>query len=265
MEQQTRLSYLPRILEKKVEEVEARRQIVSAAELRVLAAYADRPRGFLQTLRDCEKTALIAEVKKASPSKGLIRQDFRPTEIAAAYEAGGATCLSVLTDETFFQGDDRYLSDIRRFSQLPVLRKDFTIDPYQVLETRAMGADCILLIVAAFSDTEVLREMYELAIDEELDVLVEVHTEKEMEIASEIGANLIGINNRDLTTFETDIAITERLAPLAPKESLLVSESAITSSSDVKRVSSAGAKAVLVGESLLRQDDLVAATRSLIL
>lgn len=263
MEQQTRVSYLPRILEKKAEEIEQRSRIVTAAELRILAAYADRPRGFIKALKESQGTALIAEVKKASPSKGVIRQDFRPTEIASAYEEAGASCLSVLTDETFFQGNDVYLVDIRRITRIPILRKDFTIAPYQVLETRAMGADCLLLIVAAIPDVEKLKDLYELAIEEELDVLVEVHSEREMEIANEMGATLIGINNRYLTTFETDIAITERLAPLAPSDALLVSESAINSSNDVRRVSVAGVKAVLVGESLLRQRDLVTATRSL--
>ncbi len=264
MEPQTRITYLSKILETKQREIEQRKKIISERELRILAAYADSPRGFLKAIMNASGMALIAEVKKASPSKGVIREDFRPTEIAAAYQAGGATCLSVLTDETYFQGCDDDLVNIRRFTDLPVLRKDFIVDPYQVLETRALGADCILLIVAAFDDFQVIHDLFELATDEELDVLVEVHNEDELEVALRLNARLIGINNRNLQTFETDLTTTEKLARKVPKTVTLVSESAIGTFEDVKRVQNSGAKAILVGESLLRQEDLVAATRHLI-
>ncbi|MEW8979466.1 MAG: indole-3-glycerol phosphate synthase TrpC [Symbiobacterium sp.] len=213
---------------------------------------------------------VIAEVKRASPSRGLIRPDFEPVAIARAYAEGGAACLSVLTDERYFQGSLSYLTAIRQAVALPLLRKDFLIDDYQVYEARAAGADAILLIVAAFhgqcAGTRTpadLRRLAALAADLGMDVLVEVHTEGELALAVESGAPLIGINNRDLRTFHTTLEVTERLGPRVPRDRLLVSESGIWTHDDLRRVAAAGARAVLVGESLMRQPDVAAALRAL--
>lgn len=225
---------------------------------------AGETRGFLRCLRANDGPALIAEVKKASPSKGVIRKDFDPVAIARAYERGGAACLSVLTDEPFFQGNLDYLRAIRQAVGLPLLRKDFTIDPYQVYEARAAGADAILLIVAAFEEAAPLRDLLELARSLSMDVLVEVHDERQMGVAVGLGADLIGINNRDLHTFETSLSVTERLAGLAPADAILVSESGIRTAADARRAKAAGCRAVLVGESLMREQDVEEATRRLL-
>jgi len=246
-------------------EVAARKAAASLAELDARAGAQTAPRGFRRALEEKADAgyALIAEIKKASPSKGLIRDDFRPADHAAAYQAGGAACLSVLTDAPYFQGREDYLIDARAACALPVLRKDFMVDPWQVAEARAIGADAILIIVAALGDGQ-MAEIETAALERGMDVLVEVHDEAEMERAARLQSRLIGVNNRDLKRFVTDIGVTERLAPLAPPGTLLVSESGINSHADLQRLSRCGARAFLVGESLMRQDDVAAATRSLL-
>ena len=256
---------LTEICDTKREEVAARKTLSTISDLDARAAGQSAPRGFETALRRKVETgfALIAEIKKASPSKGLIRPDFRPAEHALAYEKGGAACLSILTDASYFQGHEDYLMDARAAVSLPVIRKDFMVDPWQVAEARAIGADAILIIVAALDDT-VMSEIEAAALERGMDCLVEVHNEAEMERAARLKSRLIGINNRDLKRFVTDIATTERLAPLAPEGALLVSESGINSHADLQRLSACGARTFLVGESLMRQADVEAATRSLL-
>jgi indole-3-glycerol phosphate synthase len=211
-----------------------------------------------------ERARLIAEVKKASPSKGVIRADFDPVTIARAYERGGASCLSVLTDVEYFQGSLAYLGAIREAVALPLLRKDFLIDPAQVYEARIAGADAVLLIVACLPSPARLAEMRHVAESLGMDALVEVHGEREVEVAAESGATLIGVNNRNLHTFEVSLATTARLVPLFPPGAVAVAESGIFTPEDVAAVRAAGAHAVLVGESLMRQADVEAATRALL-
>ena len=221
------------------------------------ARLADRPRGFIDALRQriaAQRPAVIAEIKKASPSKGLIRADFDPARIAAQYEAGGATCLSVLTDREFFQGANAYLQQARAACSLPVIRKDFIIDPYQIAEARAIGADCVLLIVAALDPVQ-LRELSSYASITGIDVLVEVHDEAEMDTALEAGFDLIGVNNRNLHTFETDLGVTWRLAQRLPAGKLLVTESGIHSAEDVQSMIARGIYGFLIGESFMRAPD----------
>ena len=246
-------------------EVAARKASISLSELASQAAAQTAPRGFEAALRDKAASgfALIAEVKKASPSKGLIRADFDPAAHAAAYQAGGAACLSVLTDAPYFQGHEDYLIAAREACTLPVLRKDFMVDPWQVAEARSIGADAILIIVAALDDG-VMAELEAAALDHGMDVLVEVHNEAEMERAARLNSRLIGVNNRDLKRFVTDLATTERLAPLAPEGTLLVSESGINAHSDLLRLAASGIRTFLVGESLMRQSDVAAATQILL-
>lgn len=225
----------------------------------------DQPRGFLRALRvsaDSGWTAVIAEVKKGSPSKGVIREDFDPLSIAEIYQENGATCLSVLTDEHFFMGHLLYLAKIREVVSLPLLRKDFICDPYQIYEARAAGADAVLLI-AAMLDAGQLTEYYALARELQLDVLLEVHDEVELDVALSTGCELIGINNRNLQTFATDLATTERLLPLIPAGHFVVAESGISCRADVLRLQKAGARGVLVGESLMREDDIGAKLKEL--
>lgn len=253
---------LAKIAAYKREDVAARK----AARPVVDIARASAPRGFRAALeRDHApgRLALIAEIKKASPSKGLIREDFDPPALARAYEAGGAACLSVLTDGPSFQGDDAYLTAARDAVALPCIRKDFLVDPWQVAESRALGADAILVILAMVDDTlaaELMSEARRLG----MDALVEVHDEVEMARAGHLGADLVGVNNRDLRTFTVDLAITERLAAAAPANALLVTESGIFTAADAERLERCGAKAMLVGESLMRQADVTAATRALL-
>jgi indole-3-glycerol phosphate synthase len=249
----------------KREEVAARKGLATVDDLDRAATAAGAPRGFRLSLEAKARTGfgLIAEIKKASPSKGLIRADFRPAEHAIDYEQGGAACLSVLTDERYFQGHEDFLMDARAACSLPVLRKDFMIDPWQVAEARAIGADAILIIVAALGDAQ-MAEIEAAALERGLDVLVEVHDEAELERAAHLRSRLIGINNRDLKTFRTDLATTERLAPLAPEGALLVGESGINAHADCERLAAAGVRCFLVGESLMRQADVEAATRQLL-
>jgi indole-3-glycerol phosphate synthase len=213
-------------------------------------------RSFRQAIRQPDgRVAVIAEVKKASPSKGVLREDFDPLHIARVYAQHGASAISVLTDERFFQGHLDYLRAIRQQVAVPLLRKDFLISRYQVVEARVAGADAVLLIVAALNDTE-LRELIAFTHELGMDALVEVHTEQEVQRALDAGAAIIGINNRDLTTFHTTLQVTERLAPLIPAGGIIVSESGIDSAEDIRRVAKAGVHAVLVGESLMRAEDV---------
>jgi len=224
------------------------------------------PRGFERHLREAvlsDWTAIIAEVKKGSPSKGVIREDFDPLEIAEIYQNNGATCLSVLTDEKFFMGHLRFLALIRETVSLPLLRKDFICDPYQIYEARAAGADAILLI-AAMLDLDQLREFHAVARGIHLDVLLEVHDEEEMEISLQTDCTLIGVNNRNLRTFVTDLSTTGRLAQMMPKDRLLVAESGINSRNDIIRLQSEGAGAFLIGESMMREEDIGAKLRELL-
>ncbi len=257
---------LDRIATYKRQDVAARKAARPLAEIEALAAVAGMPRGFRAALDRAAspgQPALIAEIKKASPSKGLIRADFDPPALARAYEAGGAACLSVLTDGPSFQGADTYLETARAAVALPCLRKDFLVDPWQVAESRALGADCILIILAMVDDA-LAADLCAEAKRFGMDALVETHDRSEVMRAVALGADLIGINNRSLRTFEVDLAITARLAPLAMRSALVVAESGVATTNDVADVCMAGARAILVGESLMRQADVTAATRRLL-
>ncbi len=260
------MTILDDIIAYKREEVRAAKANASFAAIDALARETRRPRGFQAALARKAapgRPALIAEIKKASPSKGLIRADFDPPAHARAYEAGGAACLSVLTDAPSFQGHKDDLRAARAASRLPILRKDFMVDAYQVAEARAWGADAILIIMAS-TDDALARDLLAAAADYGLDALVETHNEEEMARAGALGAELIGVNNRDLKTFRTDLATTARLAALAPSKALLVAESGIATAADAARLAADGARAILVGERLMREANVEAATRSLL-
>lgn len=257
---------LDKIIAYKKEEVAAAKSSVSPGDMEAAARSAPPSRNFFAALdakRELREPALIAEVKKASPSKGIIRADFDPAEIAAAYERGGATCLSVLTDGPSFQGSPEALIAARSATELPVLRKDFMVDEYQIAESRAMGADCILIIMACTSDA-LARDLMAGASSFGMDTLVEVHDEGELDRALALGAKLIGINNRDLKSFETRLETTERLIKRIPLGPMIVSESGIFTAADISRLSNSGAHAFLVGESLMRQSNVESATRALL-
>lgn len=257
---------LTRICNDKRAEIGRRKALRPVAALREAAGRAGPPRGFAARIREAAaagRLALIAEIKKASPSRGLIRDEFDPPALATAYASAGATCLSVLTDTPYFQGEDRHLVAAREAVPLPVLRKDFTLDPYQVIEARALGADCILLIMAALADGQA-AELEAAATELGMDVLVEVHDAAELDRALALRSPLIGVNNRNLKTLAVDLETTVRLARLLPADRMLICESGLGAHADLVRMRQHGAVGFLVGESLMRQPDVAAATRALL-
>ncbi len=253
---------LDEICDKKRRHIERKKSYIALSDLKSKSQEQSPTRGFIRTLKS-QNPALIAEVKKASPSKGIIREDFDPVAIAKTYESNGAACLSVLTDEPYFQGHDDYLIAIRAAVNIPILRKDFMLDIYQVYEARAMGADCILLIMAALDDTQA-AELYDLATSLELDTLFEVHDETELERCLELAPKMVGVNNRNLKTLEVDLATGMNLALSIPQDVLRVAESGINDYETVETFAAAGFNAFLIGESLMRESDIGHATRKIL-
>ncbi|MGB4106673.1 MAG: indole-3-glycerol phosphate synthase TrpC [Alphaproteobacteria bacterium] len=256
------MSILTEICQKKAEHVASKRKEVPQVLLEEMIKAAEKPRGFINALKKSPAPAIIAEIKKASPSRGIIRADFDPAKIAKIYEENGAACLSVLTDEPYFQGRDEYIAEVKKVSSLPVLRKDFMIDPYQIYESRALGADCILLIMAALNHDDALR-MSEIARDLDMDVLVEVHDEPELRAAIELAPAMIGVNNRNLKTLEVDLQTSHALSKMIPAGVLKVAESGLSARDDIRALQASGFDAFLIGESLMRENDIGAALRKL--
>ena len=254
---------LKKIAAYKADEVAALRDDISIEDLRDIARGLPVPRGFAKAITSQTGPALICEVKKASPSKGIIREDFDPIKIAKAYEQGGAACLSVLTDGPGFQGSNAIFKQVRHATNLPLLRKDFMLDPIQITESAAMGADCILVIMAMIDD-DIARALMDEAAALSMDALVETHDEDELARAIDLGATLIGINNRDLRTFDTTLDTFTRLAPKVPEGASLIAESGIFTKADIERLANDGAQGYLIGESLMRQEDVAGAVKSLL-
>jgi len=257
------MSVLDEINAKKREHVQAQKDACPFPVLESRALAAPEPKGFLRALENAGGPAIIAEVKKASPSKGVIREDFDPVEIAEIYEQNGATCLSVLTDEPYFQGSDDIFRDVREHVALPMLRKDFMIDPYQIYESRALGADCTLLIMAALSDSQA-KELYDLSYELGMDVLVEVHNEAELERALRLNPKIVGVNNRNLKTLDVDIQNSFDLVQNIPLSVLKIAESGISDPETITNLYNSGFKGFLVGESLMRSDDIGGALQHLL-
>ena len=255
---------LKKIAAYKSDEVAALREDISIQELRDIAADLPAPRGFTKAIQNTSGPALICEVKKASPSKGIIREDFDPVEIARSYKDGGAACLSVLTDGPGFMGSNAIFKQVRGAVDIPILRKDFMLDPIQIAESAAMGADCVLIIMAMIDDGAA-RALMEEAAKLNMDALIETHDEDELARAIKLGGTLIGINNRDLRTFDTSLKTFARLAPQVPQGATLIAESGIFTRDDIVSLASNGAQGYLIGESLMRQDDIVGAVRNLLI
>lgn len=257
------MSVLQDICEKKRAHVAKMRAQNPQALLDEQIAKAEKPRGFIKALQTRTGPALITEIKKASPSQGIIRSDFNPAEIAKIYEANGAACISVLTDEPYFQGRDEYLKIVKSASKLPLLRKDFMIDPYQIYESRALGADCILMIMAALDDRQAL-DMHQQAAELGMDVLVEIHDDEELDRALELAPAMIGINNRNLKTLDVDIETSFRLGQKIPANIIKVAESGISKSETIRDLQKAGFDAFLIGESLMRQENIASGLSALL-
>ncbi len=256
------MSVLDRICAKKAEHVAAQKSKISLNELKSRIKDQEPPRGFINALKQGETPAIIAEIKKASPSKGLIRSDFDPAQIARTYEDNGAVCISVLTDEPYFQGCDSYFSTVKKAASLPLLRKDFMIDSYQIYESRALGADCILIIMAALSDSKAL-ELYNIACELGMDVLVEIHNAQELKRAAILSPAMIGVNNRNLKTLDVDIQTSFDLLSHISKNVFKIAESGITKADTISKLSSAGYQGFLVGESLMRHNNIGKALKNL--